>query len=64
MGQKRYRTSMHTAEYLTDGDLLTEEVTKYAEIATQAEEKMAQMRAKFEGKFTMMYMQLPPQTPY
>ena len=38
---------MHVAEDLTDGYLLTEAVTKYAERTTQAEERMAQMEVKF-----------------
>ena len=34
-------TTVHTAEDLTDGDFLTEAVIKYAERATQDEERMA-----------------------
>ena len=34
---------MHVAEDLTGGDFLTEEVVKYAERATQAEDRMAQI---------------------
>ena len=55
---------MHAAEDLTDGDYLTEAVTKHAEIPTQAEERMAQMEAKFEGKFDMMTMQQHTQPAY
>ena len=39
---------MNATEYLTDGDFLTEAITNYAERATQAEERMSQMEAKFE----------------
>ena len=46
MVHERYGTSMHEAEDLPDGELRTEMVTKYAERATQAEERMAQMQAK------------------
>ena len=46
-GKEGYGTYMHAVEYLTDGDFLTEAVTKYAERATQAEERMAQMEVKF-----------------
>ena len=62
MGQEGYGTDMHAVEDLTDGDLLAELVTKYAERATQAEERMAQMDAKSEEKIAMMSMQQPPQT--
>ena len=41
MGQELYGTAKHATEYLTDGNSLTEAVTKYAERATQAEERMA-----------------------
>ena len=54
MVQDGYGTAMHAAEDLTDGGSLTEAVTKYAERATQSEEQMAQIKAKFEGKFAMM----------
>ena len=37
IGDKGYGISMHTTEDLTDGDSLTEAVSKYAERATQAE---------------------------
>ena len=48
MGREGYGTAMHAAEKLTDGDSMTEAVTKYVERATQAEERMAQMEAEFE----------------
>ena len=48
MGQEGYGTAMNAVEDLNDGDSLTEAVTKYAKRATQAEERMAQMEAKFE----------------
>ena len=41
MEKKGYGTAMHAEEDLTDVDLLTGTVTKYAERATQAEEQMA-----------------------
>ena len=41
MGKEGYGTSMHAADDLTDGDSLTEAVTKYVERVTQAEESMA-----------------------
>ena len=63
MGQEGYVTSMHAAEDLTDGDFLTEAVKKYAERATQAEERMAKMEAKFKEKLSMMTMQKPPPPP-
>ena len=47
MGQEGYGTAMHATEDLSDGELMTEAVTKYAERDTQAEERMAQMEAKF-----------------
>ena len=48
MGQEGYGTAMHAVEKLTDGDFLTEAVTKYAERATQTEARMAQMEVKFK----------------
>ena len=36
MGQEGYDTAMHAVEKLSDGDLMTESVTEYAERATQA----------------------------
>ena len=57
MVHERYGTSMHEAEDLPDGELLTEVVTKYAERATQAEERMAHMEAKLDEKFDMISMQ-------
>ena len=59
MGQEVYGAFMNAAEDLTDGDSLTEAITKYTERATQAEEHMAQMEAKFEEKIAMMSMQKP-----
>ena len=50
VGQEGYGTAMNNAEDLTDGDSLTEAVKKYVERATQAEERMAQMEAKFEER--------------
>ena len=50
MVQEGYSIDMHSAEDLTDGDSMTEAVKKYAEGATQAEERMVQMEAKFEEK--------------
>ena len=50
MGREGYGPALHAAEDLTDGDLLTDTVTKYAERATQTEECMAQMEEKFEEK--------------
>ena len=50
MGQEGYVIALHATEDLTDGDLLTEAVTKCAERSMQAEERMAQMEAKFEEK--------------
>ena len=41
MGKEGCGTAMHTAEDLTYGDFLTEAVIKYAERATQDEERMA-----------------------
>ena len=64
MGQEGYGTAIHAAEDLTDGDSLTESVTKYVERATQAEECMAQMEAKFEEKIAMITMQQPPLPAY
>ena len=55
---------MNSKEELAEGDSLTEAVTKYAEIATQAEQRMAQMEANFEEKITMMKMQQLPQQAY
>ena len=63
IGEKGYGISMHTTEDLTDGDSLTEAVPKYAERATQAEEIMAQMKAKSKEKIAMMSMQTPPPPP-
>ena len=63
MGKERYGTAMQSAEDLNYGDLLTEAVTKYAERATQAEGKLFQMEATFEGEFAMMSMQKPQQPP-
>ena len=48
MGQEGYGTAMHNAEELTNGNSLTEAVTKYAEREIQEEERMAQMEEKFE----------------
>ena len=48
MGQEGYVIAMHATEDLNDGYLPTEAVTKYAERATQAEERMAQMEEKFK----------------
>ena len=42
MGRYGYGTAMNATEELTDGDSLTEAVTKYAERATQAKARMAQ----------------------
>ena len=53
MGQEGYGTAMNNAEDLTDGDSLTEAVKKYVERATQAEERMAQMEAKFEERLPL-----------
>ena len=50
MIQEGYVTALHAAEDLTDGDSLTEAVKKYVERATQSEERMAQMEAKFEER--------------
>ena len=50
MSQEGYGTSMQAAEDLTDGYLLTEAVTEYAERATQSKERTAQMEAKSEEK--------------
>ena len=63
MSQEGYGTAMHSAEDQTDRNLLTEAVTKYAERATQAEGKLFQMEATFEGEFAMMSMQKPQQPP-
>ena len=63
MGQESYGTAMHATEDLNDGNFLTEAVRKYVERATPAEERMAQVEAKFEGKFAMMSMKQPPQPP-
>ena len=41
MGKEGYGTTMHATENLTEGDSLTEAVTKYVERATQDEEHMA-----------------------
>ena len=62
--QEGYGTAMKATEDLTDGDPLTEAVTKYAEHAAQAKARMAQMEAKFEEKFAMMKIQQLPQKPY
>ena len=59
MEQEGYATTMHAMEDLTDGDSLTEAVTKYVERLTQVEDRMSQMEAKFEEKFAMMSMQQP-----
>ena len=59
MGQDGYGTVMHAAEDLTDGDSLTEAVTKYEDRETQAEARMVQMEAKSEEKIAMMSMQQP-----
>ena len=64
MGQEGYGAAMHATEELTDRDSITEEVTKYAEIATLVEELMAQMEANSEEKIAMMSMQKPPQPTY
>ena len=48
MGQEGYGTAMHNAEELTNGNSLTEAVTKYAQREIQEEERMAQMEEKFE----------------
>ena len=56
-----YRTGMHAREDLTDEYSLTQAVTKYAERATQAEQRKAQMEAKFEEKIAMMFMHKPTQ---
>ena len=64
MGQEGYGTAMHAAEDLTNGDLLTEAVTKYAERETQADECMAYMEAKFKEKLAMMSMQKPHHPTY
>ena len=48
MGQEGYDTAMRTANDLTNRYFLTKAVTKYAEKAKQAKERMAQMEAKFE----------------
>ena len=61
MGREGYGPALHAAEDLTDGDLLTDTVTKYAERATHAEYRMSHMEAKFEEKFAMMSMQQLPQ---
>ena len=53
MGQEGYGNSMHATEDLTEGNSLTEAITKYAERATQAEERMAQMEAKFKEKYPL-----------
>ena len=41
MGKEGYGTTMHATENLTEGDSLTEAVTKYVERAKQDEEHMA-----------------------
>ena len=64
MGREGYGPALHAAEDLTDGDLLTDTVTKYAERATHAEYRMSHMEAKFEEKFAMMSMQQPLQPTY
>ena len=64
MGREGYGTDMYDAEELTDGNSLTESVTKYAERATQEKKRMAQMEEKFEEKIAMMSMQQPPQPTY
>ena len=63
MVQEGYVIAMHATEDLNDGYLPTEAVTKYAERATQAEERMAQMEEKFEEKFAMVSMKTPPLPP-
>ena len=55
---------MHVTEDLIEGYSLNEAVTKYAEIAKQAEERMAQMEAKFEEKFSMITIHQPHQQSY
>ena len=57
MGQEGCGTALHAVEDLTDIYFLTEVVTKYVEIATQAEERMAHMEANFEGEIAMISMQ-------
>ena len=64
MGQEVYGTAMHAAEDLTNTYFLTEAVTKYADRATQAEERMAHTEEIFEETFAMMSMQQPPQPTY
>ena len=64
MGKHGYGTAIHVAGDLTDADSLTEAVKKYAERATQEEERMAQMEENFEGNFAMMSMQRLPQNTY
>ena len=63
MGKHGYGTAMHVAGDLTDADSLTEAVKKYAERATQAEERMTQMEVKSEETFSMVSMQPPPPPP-
>ena len=55
-GKEGYGTYMHAVEYLTDGDFLTEAVTKYAERATQVGERMVHMEANYEEKISIMSM--------
>ena len=61
MQQEGYVEYIHTTEDLADGYSLTEAVTKYAERANQAEERIAQMEAKSKEKIAMVFMQKPPQ---
>ena len=47
---------MHATYINTEEDSLTEAFNKYAERATRAEANMAEMEAKLEERFAMLYM--------
>ena len=55
MGQE-FGVAMHAMDTNTTEESLTEAVTKYDERATRAEANMAEMVAKFEERFAMLFM--------